>query len=283
VTSLIDANQAVVASYRYDPFGNIISKSGNLADANIYRFSSKEVHTQTGMYYYGYRFYEPNLQRWINQDPLQELGGINLYGCAFNDPINAVDPDGLWGIQFGSFNIGWGDPNYVFDGGTDWGGYWGDVGDTLAGEAKGAAAELSFGLYQPCYTSALQKQGGYVGVGLAMAGETLAGYGAAGKAVKWSGKEFSHAIPARALPGGRGGALDKLLTKTKLNGNHVPIREHALSDPTRYRLMPAAWKKANPLRNPFERTLDRVPRFPLGMGAAAAGGYAASQNNGGCY
>ena len=266
ITALVNTNGSVVARYNYDPYGNLLGMSGPLAEANSYRFSSKEFQANAGLYYYGFRFYEPNLQRWLNRDPMEELGGINLYSFCANDTFAYVDIDGL--ALFGLYDT--------------WGDYWDEVSDTLLGEFKGAGSELSFGLYKPCYTSALQRQGGYVGVGLAMAGETLAGYGAAGKAVKWSGKEFSHAIPARALPGGRGGALDKLLTKTKLNGNHVPIREHALSDPARFKPMPEAWKKANPLRNPFERTLDRVPRFPLGMGAAAAGGYAASQNDGGC-
>jgi hypothetical protein len=36
------------ASYRHDPFGNTISKSGMLADANVYRFSSKEIHARSG-------------------------------------------------------------------------------------------------------------------------------------------------------------------------------------------------------------------------------------------
>jgi RHS repeat-associated protein len=95
VTSLIDSNQAVVASYRYDPFGNIISKSGTLADANVYRFSSKEVHVSSGLYYYGFRFYDPNLQRWINRDPIEEEGGINLYTFLFNDAANLLDAFGL--------------------------------------------------------------------------------------------------------------------------------------------------------------------------------------------
>jgi RHS repeat-associated protein len=91
ITSLIDSNQAVVASYRYDPFGNTISKSGGLGDANVYRFSSKEVHVNSGMYYYGFRFYDPNLQRWINRDPIQEGGGVNLYSFARNCAIGFID------------------------------------------------------------------------------------------------------------------------------------------------------------------------------------------------
>jgi RHS repeat-associated protein len=82
--------------YRYDLFGNAISKSGTLADANVYRFSSKEIHVNSGMYYYGQRFYDPNLQRWLNRDPLQELGGMNLYGFVGNNPLHSIDP---WGYE----------------------------------------------------------------------------------------------------------------------------------------------------------------------------------------
>src|SRR5205814_2855788 len=48
----------------------------------------------SGMYYYGYRFYDPNLQRWINRDPMHEAGGFNLYRTVDNCPIGKFDPDG---------------------------------------------------------------------------------------------------------------------------------------------------------------------------------------------
>ena len=120
ITCLIDTNQSVVATYRYDPFGNTLSKSGSLADANTYRFSSKEILTNSLMYYYGYRFYDPTLQRWINRDPLWSYpqsiptasrsaplgppvrgglldlcGAANLYDFVRNDPVNHNDPYGL--------------------------------------------------------------------------------------------------------------------------------------------------------------------------------------------
>jgi YD repeat-containing protein len=66
ITALIDSNQNVVARYEYDAFGRMIGKWGTLADANHYRFSSKEFMLQAGIYHYGFRFYEPNLQRWLN-------------------------------------------------------------------------------------------------------------------------------------------------------------------------------------------------------------------------
>jgi RHS repeat-associated protein len=97
ITSLIDDHQNIRASYKYDPFGNTISQSGDLADANVYRFSSKEIHVNSGLYYYGYRFYDPNLQRWINRDPIEERGGINLYTYVINSPISTIDPYGHFG------------------------------------------------------------------------------------------------------------------------------------------------------------------------------------------
>jgi RHS repeat-associated protein len=96
VTALLDARQAVVARYAYDPFGNLLGLSGPMAEANPYRFSSKEFHANSGTYYYGFRFYEPGLQRWLNRDPIGEAGGMNLYEFVGNDPLNAVD---LWGLE----------------------------------------------------------------------------------------------------------------------------------------------------------------------------------------
>ncbi|HNQ91133.1 MAG TPA: RHS repeat-associated core domain-containing protein [Verrucomicrobiota bacterium] len=95
ITCLVDVAGAVAARYLYDPYGNLIAKAGRLADANLYRFSSKELHVASGLYYYGYRFYEPSLQRWISRDPLAELGGVNLHAGFNNNPLNVVDPLGL--------------------------------------------------------------------------------------------------------------------------------------------------------------------------------------------
>jgi RHS repeat-associated protein len=95
ITSLADSSGSVVARYLYDPFGNLLGRWGALAGVNRYQFSSKEVHGPSGTYYYGFRFYEPDLQRWLNQDPIDELGGINVHGFVGNNPVRFVDPYGL--------------------------------------------------------------------------------------------------------------------------------------------------------------------------------------------
>src|SRR5258708_34469680 len=96
ISTLINTQQMVVAKYLYDPFGGILSESGPLADANLYRFSSKEVHPNSGLVYYQARYYDPGLQCWINRDPIGESGGINLYAFAGNSPLGAV---GQWGMR----------------------------------------------------------------------------------------------------------------------------------------------------------------------------------------
>jgi RHS repeat-associated protein len=97
ITFVVDGNQGTLASYKYDSFGNILSKSGSLADVNLYRFSSKEFHVNSGLYYYLYRFYDTGLQRWLNRDPFEEGGGVNLYGFVRNNPMNLLDRLGLCG------------------------------------------------------------------------------------------------------------------------------------------------------------------------------------------
>jgi RHS repeat-associated protein len=95
VTMLVNASQSIVAKYLYDAFGNLLSKSGVLADANLYRFSSKEYHPNSGDYYYLYRYYDPNLQRWPNRDPLGEEGGVNLYQFVENNANGFSDAYGM--------------------------------------------------------------------------------------------------------------------------------------------------------------------------------------------
>lgn len=118
VTMLMNPSQAIVAKYLYDAFGNVLSAAGSLAQANPYRFSSKEAHLNSGLVYYLYRCYDPNLQRWLNKDPFLEPGfesdrnpaqamlrpfmmpseyseGPDLFGFVRNDPVDNADPFGL--------------------------------------------------------------------------------------------------------------------------------------------------------------------------------------------
>ncbi|MCH7227577.1 RHS repeat-associated core domain-containing protein [Verrucomicrobiaceae bacterium E54] len=67
-----------------------------------YRFSTKPQDGVTGLYYYGYRWYDPVTGKWPSRDPIGERGGVNLYGFAYNSPSFSVDILGL--CKF----VGWG-------------------------------------------------------------------------------------------------------------------------------------------------------------------------------
>lgn len=73
VTGLFDMDsEEVVGYYEYDPYGNILYETGSTYYINPYRFSTKYLDTETDLYYYGYRYYSPELGRWINRDPIAE-------------------------------------------------------------------------------------------------------------------------------------------------------------------------------------------------------------------
>ena len=95
ITAYVNEQGAVVAEYAYDAFGDTIAQSGTMADAFALRFSTKYYDSETGLYYYGYRFYSPELHRWMNRDPIEEEGGLNLYGFCGNDGVNGWDILGL--------------------------------------------------------------------------------------------------------------------------------------------------------------------------------------------
>ena len=88
----LSASGAVSAHYEYDPFGRTIVAS-LLETANLtlesfpYRFSTKPVDASTGLYYYGYRWYDSEIGRWNCRDAIAENGGANLYAMVSNNVI----------------------------------------------------------------------------------------------------------------------------------------------------------------------------------------------------
>jgi|GEM_PF-4861815 len=79
------------AVYQYDGFGNKVASSGSMSESNPFQWSSKYFHQPSGLVAYEYRFYSPQLGRWINRDPIGERGGLNLYGMIDNDAVNDYD------------------------------------------------------------------------------------------------------------------------------------------------------------------------------------------------
>jgi RHS repeat-associated protein len=100
VVALVSAsNGATTANYAYGPFGELLAAYGVAAKLNEVLFSSKIYDWETGLYYYGYRYYNPSTGRWLSRDPLEELGGANLYAFCNNCGINYFDPNGQFGLD----------------------------------------------------------------------------------------------------------------------------------------------------------------------------------------
>ncbi len=91
ITGYIDTNGNNVASYDYNPFGGFASKTGSNADDFDFTFSSEYLDKETNLYAYKYRYYSPELGRWLTRDPIGEKGGYNLYGMVGNDAIGKWD------------------------------------------------------------------------------------------------------------------------------------------------------------------------------------------------
>jgi RHS repeat-associated protein len=98
IVHISSSNQVPLASYTYSPFGEVLLKEGPFDSR--YQFSTKEYDEPTAMNYYGYRFYNPELGRWINRDPLGERGGANRYRFARNAPVTYLDLLGLRDVTF---------------------------------------------------------------------------------------------------------------------------------------------------------------------------------------
>ncbi len=95
ISEYIDDTGAIAAHYEYSPFGRTTAATGaKSADFN-HRFSTKFFDNETRLYYYGLRYYTPELGRWVNKDPIGERGGLNVYGFVGNGAINDSDDLGL--------------------------------------------------------------------------------------------------------------------------------------------------------------------------------------------
>jgi RHS repeat-associated protein len=88
-----DSSGDITSTHRYTPFGRPITSTGSYQPR--FGFSSKEYDPETGLNNFGYRSLVVNQGRWLNRDPLGEVGGLNLYGFVSNNGLFWIDPLGL--------------------------------------------------------------------------------------------------------------------------------------------------------------------------------------------
>jgi RHS repeat-associated protein len=92
VMALVDDTGTTKTTYVYDAFGNATA-TGETSD-NSFQYTARE-NDGTGLYHYRFRYYSQEMQRFISEDPIRLLGGINYYSAVQNNPVNRIDPLGL--------------------------------------------------------------------------------------------------------------------------------------------------------------------------------------------
>ena len=99
VMSIVDAQGAVVASYSYDPYGNVLTATGTLAETNPLRYRGYYFDTESRLYYLQSRYYDPIMGRFINADAQFDgnagLAGSNLFSYCANSPVSLKDISGF--------------------------------------------------------------------------------------------------------------------------------------------------------------------------------------------
>ncbi|AZC51705.1 Putative insecticidal toxin complex [Pseudomonas chlororaphis subsp. piscium] len=91
-----DGDGGVISVEEYYPYGGTaLWAARNQVEASYktIRYSGKE-RDATGLYYYGYRYYQPWVARWLSADPAGTVDGLNLFRMVRNNPVSFFDPDG---------------------------------------------------------------------------------------------------------------------------------------------------------------------------------------------
>jgi RHS repeat-associated protein len=118
VLKITDGSGNVVASYRYDAWGNTLEATGQLAGVNPYRYAGYRYDEATGLYYLFTRYYAPKVGRFISRDTIQGAPKasetLNVYAYAHNNPMLYVDPDGRWVVIAGAAAVGAGYNVYTY-------------------------------------------------------------------------------------------------------------------------------------------------------------------------
>lgn len=94
---------APVASYDYDPYGNLTAQSGSAASEFGYGMLYR--HVPSSLQLANYRAYDAQNGRWASRDPLGLAAGVNLYAYVSGNPIKYIDPSGLAGVLPGPIPV----------------------------------------------------------------------------------------------------------------------------------------------------------------------------------
>ncbi len=102
LTTLLDPQGTLIQSYTYDAFGQ--EQSPHNTPTSPWRFSSKRHDPESSLIYFGRRYYDPTLAKWLTQDPLGLKAGPNLYAYCLNCPLSKFDLYGLLAVEIEHIN-----------------------------------------------------------------------------------------------------------------------------------------------------------------------------------
>jgi len=99
ITGLSDATGTMVQTYGYDAFGQVTATGGV---SQPFMFTGREYDAETSMYFYRARYYDPTVGRFVTKDPIGFAGGdVNRFNYVRSNPVNRLDPSGLYETLFG--------------------------------------------------------------------------------------------------------------------------------------------------------------------------------------
>jgi RHS repeat-associated protein len=97
ISLITDLDGNVVQHVEYVPFDEVFIEERNNRWNTPYLFNAKELDEETGLYYYGARYYDGRVSLWLGVDPMWEkYPGISVFAYCGNNPVKYVDPNGKW-------------------------------------------------------------------------------------------------------------------------------------------------------------------------------------------
>ncbi len=259
VTGVADSGGVLKNTYHYSPYGEALSGTSETV-ANPYRFKGREWDAEARLYFMRARYYDPQIGRFVSDDPIGLEGGINPTAFVGGEPVNRADPSGLlcqlaWDIHSWTstgevFFVG----NFRFEGscghlfaeggapgyslGSRFGGWW----HGLLEEEKRAASVASVEQSSEGQASAARqptrmqcREAGMAAFRGLWVAHALGGTGVAGAGKGAS--YFSEAIKERAA-----GSLRKARTLLREPGQYVSFKDLARTTQTMSRA--ASWARA---------------------------------------
>jgi RHS repeat-associated protein len=104
IVGRLDASSGTLTKTGYQTYGEDPGLTAGSFQYTAQRFDAETAGSgsePSGLYYYRARMYSPTLGRFMQPDPIGHAGGDNLYAYVGNDPLNRIDPYGLWALQIG--------------------------------------------------------------------------------------------------------------------------------------------------------------------------------------